>query len=269
MYASYFYNANANPDDVLNDIVAILTGENKVDNLSLSCDKNQTQIKVDYSVSGWSLEGRPSANQVVLSSPHTQDNTRKKLLVLDSSSLSSDGYLKIGSAKSYNSNNLESPYFLSSSESPKVDLTNGGRLEIYADSKIILFLSYVGGAFSAWSGICELSLTPYENKGWGLIRSYNVAVAEVYHFNGSIYFWMSVSFVLSIGRSPALDGSIVESTRLFVSSSGLKIFSEITSVYVLPDRFGAVFDTIVYPDGKTYVIWTRNGNERRVAVPWG
>ncbi|RUM30224.1 MAG: hypothetical protein DSY42_04900, partial [Aquifex sp.] len=234
------------------------------------CDKTQTQIKVDYSLSGWNLEGSPSTGQVVLSSPHTQDNTRKKLLVLDSSTFSS-GYLKVGSAKAYDpATGLTSSYFLYSFECPKVDLTNGGRLDIYADSKIVLFLSYTGGTFSDWSGVCELGLTPYDNKGWALIRDTGVCVAEAIDFNGKTWSWLPGSFQRFIGREPNLDGSTVEATKLLVSYSNLKVLSEIPSVYELPDSFGAIFDTIVFPDGKTYVICSNDGGtQERVAVPWG
>ncbi len=270
MYASYFYNAGATATDVMNDIVAILTGETDVNNLSQSCDKTQTQIKVDYSPSGWNLEGRPSANRVVLSSPHTQDQTRKKLLVLDSSTFSS-GYLKVGSAKGYSSaTGLTSPYFLPSSNCPKVDLTNGGRLEIYADPKIVLFFSYTGGTFSDWSGVCELSLTPYDNKGWAIVKDGGFYVAEATDWSGTTQSWFSGAYLRFIGREARLDNSVVEATRFLVSHYNLKVLSEVPSVYELPDGFGAIFDTIVFPDGKTYVIWSNDGGtQERAAIPWG
>jgi len=270
VYASYFYGANANAQDVMNDIVAILTGETDVNNLSASCNKTQTQIKTDYSPSGWSLEGSPSTSQAVLSSPHTQDNARKKLLVLDSSTFSS-GYLKVGSAKAYDPNSgLTSTYFLPSSWSPKIDLTNGGRLDIYADPQIVLFLSYTGGTFSYLGGVCELDVAPYNNKGWGVIaRGWYVYVAEVTKFNGSISSWFAIPFKSFIARDPRSFGQTVEAIKDLVSFRDIKILSSIPSVYRLPKGFGAAFDTIAFPDGKTYVIWPDVLYGTRLAVPWG
>ena len=269
MYASYFYTAGATETDVFNDIIAILTGETDVNNLSASCDKTNTQIKTDYSPSGWNLESL-SGSQAVLSSPHSEDNTREKLLVLDSSTFSS-GYLKVGSAKSYDpSSGLSYTYFLSSPLSPKIDLTNGGRLEIYADPKIVLFLSYTGGTFSDWAGVCETKLSPYDNKGWALIRDAFVYPAEVTAFSGNVYSWNSVALSSPLGREPKYNGSEVEASRILITSPSYKLLSEIPSVYELPDNFGAIFDTINFPDGKTYIIWSNDiGTSDRVAIPWG
>ncbi|GAB6066015.1 hypothetical protein JCM9492_11070 [Aquifex pyrophilus] len=273
MYASYFYVAGASEADVLNDIVAILAGETNVNNLSNSCDKTNTQIKTDYSPSGWTLEGK-STSQAVLSSPHTQDTTRKKLLVLDSSTFSS-GYLKVGSAHAFDPSTFSftNSYFLSSTYCPKIDLANGGRLEIYADERIVLFYSYTDGTFSKASGVAELDISVYDNKGWGLAYDSGIYCAQVKGFDGLLYNWLSITYVKPLGREPK-KSDFVEAARFLITnalaSSSYKILSELPSIYELPDNFGAVFDTIVFPDGKTYVLWDNVGNGvERIAVPWG
>jgi len=271
VYASYFYVPGASSADVLNDIVAILTGTTDVNLLSASCDKTQTQIRTDYAQAGWTQEGSPSTGQILLSSPHSQDPARKKYLILDSSTMAS-GYLGIGSAVSYDPNTQTLSYsrFLANYQCPAIDLTNGGRLDVYADGKVTLFLSYVGGNLSDWSGVVELDLQPYDNKGHALISATTIYPAEVFSFSGTPTRWPAIPVDRFIGREPLQDGNTVEACRFLVQSASYKVLSEIPGVYELPDGFGAVFDTIVFPDNKTYVIWPSDvsANER-VALPWG
>ena len=86
MYARYQYNSGVQATvqaNILADLLAILTGEVNVSNLSASCDKVNTTITVD-NPAGWVLhDAAAGTNAKAIKAPLADDQATFKHLVLD------------------------------------------------------------------------------------------------------------------------------------------------------------------------------------------
>ncbi len=66
MYAKYAYTNSATMDQILDDVVLILTGTTNPASLSASCDTANTEILTTYSTSPWTVWDDVSATQQIL-----------------------------------------------------------------------------------------------------------------------------------------------------------------------------------------------------------
>ena len=66
MYAKYVYNTSATLDNILDDLVALLTGETTPGNLSAGCDTGNTVIRTAISTSPWTaFDDVSGAEQII------------------------------------------------------------------------------------------------------------------------------------------------------------------------------------------------------------
>lgn len=82
MYATLNYNKNASVANILSDVVAVLTGETLVGNLSSNLSALGTSIDATVPA-GWTVHDNVSATQVVITAPIT-DSARSKFLSIES-----------------------------------------------------------------------------------------------------------------------------------------------------------------------------------------
>ncbi|MBF0191619.1 MAG: hypothetical protein HQL99_10855 [Magnetococcales bacterium] len=89
MRADYKYLAGATAANILDDLVAILTGETNVANLSSSCNKGLTSIE-SLIPAGWTLhDGAAGANAKVIKAPLADDATRFKFVEVNTNTAGS------------------------------------------------------------------------------------------------------------------------------------------------------------------------------------
>jgi hypothetical protein len=95
MYAEIHYGVTVPVADVMSDIVAILTGETTVGNLSASAITGDSSINVSENVAGWTLFDDVDANNKVLRAPISDDGSKYKYikLVVDGDDIYWDNYV--------------------------------------------------------------------------------------------------------------------------------------------------------------------------------
>lgn len=264
MYASYYYVAGAVLAEVLNDVLALLTGETDVNNLSPSCDKTQTVI--DASIpAGWTLAGWEGTDRAVLTAPHSQDSTLTKYAVL---SKETAGGLRIGSAKGFDGTTLSNPSIALSNYTLDLDLTNGGRLDIFAEGKSFGLLGYAGGTVESASMFLELEKkADYPVLPYGYVPSgsnYIYVTDRKRISTGTVYTtWSPV--LLSFIFAPRNLGGKVELAKPFLYDQNYAFFNFVTSeIYRIPDGYGALFDTLTF-NGYEFVVWKLGS--RQIIVP--
>ncbi|MEM4592816.1 MAG: hypothetical protein QW196_05395 [Sulfolobales archaeon] len=279
MYASYYYVAGASATDVLNDIVAILTGTTDVNALSQSCDKSLTQIRTTYSQAGWTLVASPTSTRRVLSAPISTIPTRNKFVRLD---VDNTAYLRLSVMRNYTTTEV-GLYTATDVFQQRLNLTAGGRMDIYADSKTLLLFSYQSGSFgnSSVNGITGVVEVEKDASKIGHVvdLSYPVVcinpflqITEVYNTSGTLQTtsWQSVS--LSTKLSPTTftynNNNYAQIVPMYFAASPYCLDC-LSDVFFIPNNYGAIFDTLVW-NNKTWVIWggiTNSG--QRTIVPYG
>ncbi|MBF0629105.1 MAG: hypothetical protein HQL91_12885 [Magnetococcales bacterium] len=150
MYSKYVYLAGASAANILADLVAILTGETVVANLSASCDKAQTTI-LSTIPAGWSLhDGSAGTNAKTIKAPLADDATKFKYVVLDANTA---GYIQTkvyetwdatahtGTNIAYNSN--------SPSASQQFSTTLAGTVHLFASARFLLLASLYNGIWGS------------------------------------------------------------------------------------------------------------------------
>ncbi len=260
MYASYFYKAGATETDIFNDIIAILTGETNVNNLSASCDKANTTIVPDFPTN-WTVEATTGTNRKVLSSPHSQDPTRKKYVAIEVSG----GLVKLALVRGVSGTTEVNPLQLADGYMQEIDTTNGGRLDIFVDDKTIGFFSYINGNYKNSNFIFEVELDDfYQNAGWGAADA-NLILIDILDLSGNpvSWDWMPPTTIKPLKNY----SDRVEVQKILFTRDTRRIFNFATSdVFQAPDNFGAVFDTIDI-QGKRYVVWPFTSTLGRILVP--
>lgn len=137
MYASYFYNAGGTVADILSDVVAMLTGETTVANLSASCDKTSTTITATASVAGWSVYDASAGTnaQVLRAAVHDNANQFKYLLV----DTNNAGYILITPYETWDNTLHNGTYNAYQSTTisyqQQINTTRGGGLEISVNAQ--------------------------------------------------------------------------------------------------------------------------------------
>jgi hypothetical protein len=155
MYAKYVYNASSDKDNILADILALLTGETNKANLSADCNQTGTEI-VATVAAGWTLhDASAGTSKKAIKAAVYDDATTYKNVVLDASAA---GYLKTvvyetwnevshsGTNKCYDSD--------SSTYSQRIDVSGGGTLYVFSSERFLVLASQTaaGWANSSYSG---------------------------------------------------------------------------------------------------------------------
>jgi hypothetical protein len=153
MYAKYMYSASATAANILADLVAILTGETTVANLSASCDKPNTTILATIA-SGWELhDAAAGTNAKCIKAVLADDPTKFKYVVLDTNTA---GYIlakvyeawdatgHTGTNMAYNSNVTTASQQFSTSLS--------GAVHIFSSARFLVFASVYNGIWGSATG---------------------------------------------------------------------------------------------------------------------
>ncbi|MEO5350506.1 MAG: hypothetical protein H7836_12785 [Magnetococcus sp. YQC-3] len=156
MYCKYVTNTTATSANfqinLLADLVALLTGEVTINNLSSSCDKVASSIVVD-TVAGWTLhDNAAGTNAKCLKAPLADDSATFKYMVIDTNTVGYvltkvyetwDAATHTGTNKCNNSD--------TSSYSQQVSYLSGVTLHIFATVRFILMNSLIGSTWGSSS----------------------------------------------------------------------------------------------------------------------
>ncbi len=156
MYAKYVYNTSSTATNILADIVAILTGETVVNNLSGDCDAGNSNITATV-LAGWTVHDADtgSGNGVCLKAVVYNDVLTFKYVHLY---IGTVGYLKqityetwdevahTGTNKCYDSD--------SSNYSQRIDVSGGGTMHLFSSERFMVMASQTaaGWACSVYPG---------------------------------------------------------------------------------------------------------------------
>lgn len=154
MYVSYFYSAGATITNILADVVAILTGETTVANLSASCDKVNTIIDASVNVAGWTLhDASAGTNAVCLPAAVAGNASQYKYLVVDTNSA---GYILLKGYETWDAGGHSGTNLIYNSNTntaaQRINTTLGGRLDISASVRHVFAFSYQNGLYGSSYG---------------------------------------------------------------------------------------------------------------------
>lgn len=141
MFAAYSYNSGISQANFLSDVVAIITGETDVNNLSSGCNKAASSILTTYSTSGWTVHDSAAAsNRVVVKAP-CADGVKTKYVILDTQTA---GVLYHGGAETWDAATHSGTNYLAGSSFTNITelnpgfSTTAGTMFIYANAQNII-----------------------------------------------------------------------------------------------------------------------------------
>ena len=301
MYASYLYSAGATAANILADVVAILTGETTVANLSASCDKVNTAIDATATVAGWTSHDASAGTNAVCLKAAVPDNAAQfEYVVIDTNSV---GYIyaKVYEGWNAGAHTGTNMAYLSAtaSSAQRVNVAAGGRLEISASAYHIMIHSFQNGVHgsSGNTGACgclartRLSLCDTVAKGYppfafvqlGGFTTTNPAYSPRHpSANGTdlVTTGASLSMMYPFGNSSSsiatppessipIDDTMATFGHMLLPFGVNKAaegfmggeFSSLCDIWVTTYKNGSFLDTLVF-DSKTYVIWPALTNWR-------
>ena len=155
MYARYQYNSGVQTTvqaNILADLLAILTGEVNVSNLSASCDKVNSTITVD-NPAGWVLhDAAAGTNAKTIKAPLADDQATFKHLVLDTNT-NGTLYIKVfetwDATAHTGTNNCTNSAIASYAQ--QFSTTTGGILHVFATARFVLVISQMGSTWGSTS----------------------------------------------------------------------------------------------------------------------
>ncbi len=304
MYASYFYSAEATAANILADVVAILTGETTVANLSAGCDKVNTTIDASVAVAGWtSHDASAGTNAVCLKAAVADNASQYKYLVIDTNS---DGYIHTKVYEDWNATTHAGTnlayYSDQVSVAQRVNTATGGRIDISASIRHAFMFSLQGGVFGSSTGNYPSGVLERTRRSpWDTVANGYPPFAHVSGMNAttfreprivnasgaditgsSITNYPIHSFgggSSTLVNTPATTVVANEAKTVFkhaLVNFGLVNpavghlggdFSSLCDIYLTTYNNGASFDTIAV-DNKTYIVWAC-GTTYRFAVRQG
>ncbi len=303
MYASYYYSAGSTAANILADVVAILTGETNKANLSANCDQTNTSISAAVTVAGWSVyDASAGTNAQCLRAAVADNASQYKYMVIDTNSA---GYIMTKIYEDWNSTAHTGTNLAYGSNTngsvPRVNVSLGGRIEIYANVRCCLMYSYQNNlwgnaSYSHWSGVVERTrLSPWDtvangyppfmfinNLGSGAYepRYVNITGADVTTSTASIWLGTSISHPANSFMPPHPNTTVVidadknlghamyplMSSNMTNGHWGGKI-SSLIDVYLTTHGYGATYDTLLCGTDE-YIIWGVT-NTTRLAIRKG
>ncbi len=150
MRAIYQYLAGAFASDLLDDLVAILTGETLVANLSASCNKSSTSIE-SVVPSGWTLHDEAAGtNAKVIKAPLADDATRFKYVEINTNTAGAvlTKVFEDHNATTHTGSNLCYASDLVSSNQ-RVSTNTVGTLHIFSSARFLLLASLYSGLWGS------------------------------------------------------------------------------------------------------------------------
>ena len=180
MYATYRYAAGSTGLNVLADVVAILTGETDVNNLSANCLKADSSIITTYDPAGWEIHDNAShTNGVMLRAINLDNQSYKYYGIQVNSSTSFNARIaETWNAVTHTGTNVAGSYDI------PCNLTGGGYWYIYAHKGCVYILPFHNSAYQGTRGCFEVDnsrgLIPAGYPTW--------AISANTSFGGTMYF---------------------------------------------------------------------------------
>ncbi|MEO5330558.1 MAG: hypothetical protein H7839_00935 [Magnetococcus sp. YQC-5] len=150
MNSKYSYAAGATAVNVLSDLIAILTGETNVNNLSASCVKTSTTIE-SITAAGWVLhDAAAGTNAKCLKAPLTDDAATFKYVVLDTNTA---GYVITKIFETWNASTHAGTNMCFNSDvvgyQQRWSATVAGTIYIFATARFILLAGLYSGLWGS------------------------------------------------------------------------------------------------------------------------
>lgn len=300
MYAKYTYLAGATVTNILTDVVALLTGETVVANLSVACDDANSSI-VATVAAGWAVyDATAGTNKQCLRAPNR--DTGYKYMVVDTNSA---GYLMLTGYESWNAGANTGTDLIANSNSTsyaqRIDTAAGGVIYLSASARHCFAASNTGAGWgsntgNSPSGIVEMSRDlsfDTTAAGWprGVFYSPGNSLAfapRLYKFDLTTVTGGSATLTpVSVGmtsRSSLPSGSsqriptpaagyVVPFFPIIMQSTGLMPapygdVSDTCDIWWLPQSMFLGLDEVV-KNGQTYVAWRMNATTEHIAIPKG
>lgn len=155
MYCKYVYNSGVQATvqaAILADLIALLTGEVTINNLSSTCDKVNSSIVVD-TVAGWTLhDAAAGTNAKCLKAPMADDPAKFKYVVIDTNT---NGYVytkvyETWDATAHTGTNI-CYYSDNTSYTQRFSTTAGGIIHIFVTNRFMLLNSQMGSSWGSSS----------------------------------------------------------------------------------------------------------------------
>lgn len=262
MFAAYSYNAGISSANFLSDVVAILTGETNVNNLSSGCNKSLSTINTTYSSAGWTIHDANAASNRVVIKAVCADGVTTKYVSLDTQTtgkLSHCGNETWDATTHTGTNFLGASSFQSlSSVSAGFDLTSG-TMYIYADQKNIIITYKTTGALMQISApaveLTRDSAIAAIDKGypcWGGIPN-----GAVYIATPRIKNMTASGDATGASNYARIQLASVYQTSYQMSGSG-RDKTEATIIGTLPPYAGFIYSVIYFGNMNIDAIFTIN-----------
>lgn len=184
MKAVYEYNSGSTQADIVNDIVAILTGETNPASLSSACNEALTSI-IATVASGWTLhDATAGTNAQVIKAPYSDNGTDDKFLKIESNAttrLIMHGYENWDAGSNTGTNATGNP---TTSEYQYMNSTNGGRFYLFASSKFVCIVGEEGTNYGDNSYKGPTLFTEYTRIAPWNVTSENYPSAAIVQLGG-------------------------------------------------------------------------------------
>ncbi|ALG67867.1 hypothetical protein [Beggiatoa leptomitoformis] len=144
MRTKYTYSASATLAHVHADIIAILTGETDVNNLSASCNKASSSILTTISTAGWSVHDSSTGttNKTIIKAPHADNASNYKYVEIYSQTSSLTVTLWEAWNETTNAGTNQS-----TAVTQPLNLTSGGSVYIWANPRYLVMASEIGASW--------------------------------------------------------------------------------------------------------------------------
>lgn len=284
MFAAYSYNSGISQANFLSDVVAIITGETNVNNLSSGCNKAASSILTTYNTSGWAVHDSAAAtNRVVVKAP-CADGVKTKYVILDTQTT---GKLSHGGAETWDATTHSGTNFLAGTSFTNINNitagfdTSSGTLFIYADVHNIIMTFKTTGAmlgisapaieftrdssianiskgYPCWGAVAPSTQIVSSPRIKNMVASGDMTAANARIYMASIY--GSGVNVSSIGRDET-ESTIISTLppySAFISNAIYFGSMNIDAVFAHPN-VGAELDEMIV-NSKTYIRWAVFGS---------
>lgn len=292
------YNTSQTAANLLSDIVAILTGETNVANLSAGCDKANTELLSTYSAAGWTLhDNAAGTNAKCLKAVIADDATKFKYMVIDTNTA---GTILQKTYETWNETTHVGTNLCYASDiaisNQRYNLATGGRLDITASIRHCAMFAYVSAIYGSSQYVSASGVFERTRKsGWDTVANAYPPFLWL-HFSGATggYSPRVVGGTGSDVTSSSASYSIITPYGAITSGPSLMVpkadktlghqllpfgvhggaygnlggdISSYCNMYFTTMNYGAAYDELVV-NGENYIIWTGYSNTR-VAVRKG
>lgn len=188
MYCTYVYNPAADKTQVLSDLVSLFTGETDKNNLSASCNKDETVILDTYDPAGWEIwDADAGINRVAIRAPCNGDSAQFKYVVINTDTTDA---LNVVVYESWNNTthvgiNGTEVWSNNTAYDINTNFMSGGSLVVSSSNRRALITSVYGnggGATITFNGVLELD----RGFSWLAVGTEFTPFGYVFGINGAL-----------------------------------------------------------------------------------